>query len=186
VDVAAQPTLATRRLVLRPFRGEDAAEVTRLAGDRAVADTTLNIPHPYEAGMAEAWIATHRLLFEQRAQATFAVTRDGVLVGACGLLSDPDGRGAELGYWLGRPWWGRGYATEAAGAVVAWAFDALDVARVYAHCMVRNPASRRVLEKLGMRPVAYLPGYLEKWGVAEDVELFAVTTDGSAPGWVGC
>ena len=104
-----QPTLETARLRLRPFRMADADDVQRLAGDRAVADTTLNIPHPYEDGFAEQWIGNHRDWFERGQQAVFAVILKASpagaseprhlsaakLIGAVGLLIDrgrPAGR----------------------------------------------------------------------------------------------
>src|SRR5215212_1807613 len=128
------PTLPTSRLLLRPFAPADARDVQRLAGEHAVASTTLNIPHPYEDGMAEAWIATHPVAFDEGVWATFAITaRDGgTLLGAAGLTIRARHARAEMGYWVGRPYWGRGYATEAAGALLAYGFDALDLNRVQA------------------------------------------------------
>ena len=86
--MATRPTLETERLILRPFRPEDAAEVQQLAGDRAVADTVLNIPHPYEDGMAEEWISRHQEMFDEDKGVTFAVTgkEDGRLMGAISLM----------------------------------------------------------------------------------------------------
>ena len=117
------PTLETERLILRPFRLEDAAEVQRFAGDRSIADTTLNIPHPYEAGMAEEWISKHRPDFEDGKGVTFAITRksDGSLIGAIGLMGMVKGHQAELGYWIGQPYWSQGFCTEAGAAVLAFA-----------------------------------------------------------------
>src|SRR5687768_2821431 len=113
--MSPQPTLSTRRLRLRPFRTEEGPDVKRLAGDPAVAADATAIPYPFEEGMAEAWIASLAPAFEAGTQAVFAVTRreDGALVGAVGLTLDPVNRHAELGYWVGRPYWGGGYATEA-------------------------------------------------------------------------
>ena len=121
------PTLETERLVLRPFCQGDAAEVSRFAGDRSVAATTSNIPHPYDEGMACEWIAEHQPMFEKDGGVVFAITlkADGSLVGAVGLSSMAKAHQAELGYWIGKPYWGLGYCTEAArgcgGAAVATA-----------------------------------------------------------------
>ena len=122
-----QPTLETARLVLRPFRTADADEVQRLAGDRAVADTTLNVPHPYEDGMAEKWISNHRDWFERREQALFAITlrSDGTLIGTVGLRIHGEDQRAELGYWIGKPYWNQGFCTEAAGAIIGFGFEQL-------------------------------------------------------------
>lgn len=107
--MTGQPILVTDRLLLRPFTLADASMVQRLAGEYAVASSALEIPYPYPDGVAEAWIATHRPGFERGVHAIYAVTCDGDLVGAAGLVEiDRDHRRAELGYWMGRPYWGRG------------------------------------------------------------------------------
>jgi len=169
------PTLTTERLALRPFLLSDAASVQRLAGERDVADTTLSIPHPYADGMAEAWIATHEGAWTHHESATLAVTTiDEGLVGAVALRIELAQRRAELGYWIGRPYWGRGYATEAARAMIAWGFAHVGVARIYAHHMTRNPASGRVMEKIGMRHEGTLRQHFYREGVAEDVAIWAI------------
>jgi RimJ/RimL family protein N-acetyltransferase len=176
------PTIETERLVLRPFALEDAADVRRLAGDRAIADTTLLIPHPYPEGVAEEWIRGHRDLFRQREAAVFAVTarETGALIGAIGLQTNPRHGRAELGYWIGRPFWNQGFATEAARAVVRYGFDELHLHRVYAHHMTRNPASGRVLEKVGMRLEGELRDHVAKWGKYETLRCYAILNpDGS-------
>jgi ribosomal-protein-alanine N-acetyltransferase len=147
-----QPALETLRLVLRPFDLVDAKDVQRLAGDWAIADTTLAIPHPYEDGMAEQWISTHRPKFEAGELANFAIVlRDArELVGAVGLTIRPGFDRAELGYWVGKPYWGRGYCTEAGHAVLEFGFTALNLNRIHAGHFARNPASGRVMQKLGM------------------------------------
>src|SRR3974377_1595411 len=100
--MSRQPTLETARLLLRPFRHADARQVQRLAGDRAVADTTLNVPHPYEDGMAEKWISNQRDWCERRQQVVFAVTlrSDETLIGTVALRIHDEDQRAELGYWL--------------------------------------------------------------------------------------
>lgn len=169
-----QPTLETERLRLRPFRTADADDLQRLAGDRAIADTTLNIPHPYEDGLAEKWISNHRDWFECGEQAVFAVTLrpTGELIGAIGLRITPDDRRAELGYWIGKPYWGHGYCTEAAQAVLDFGFNRLDLNRIYAHHLMRNPASGRVMQKIGMTHEGHLRQHVMKWNVLEDLELY--------------
>ena len=171
-----QPTLHTRRLLLRPFRTEDGSDVRRLAGDPAVAADATAIPHPFEEGMAEAWIASHAPAFEAGAQAVFAITlrEDGALVGAAGLTLDRDHRHAELGYWVGRPYWGGGYATEACEALVRYGFEALDLHRIHGNCLRRNPASARVMRKLGMVYEGCLRQHVLHRGVFEDVEVYGL------------
>lgn len=170
------PVLRTERLVLRPFTLEDAEVVRRLAGDREIASTTLTIPHPYEEGMAERWIAGHGEGFAKGEQAVFAIQRrsDGALVGAVGLAMTVEHRSAELGYWIGQPYWGAGLATEAAARVIAFGFGDLALNRIYARHLTRNPASRRVLEKLGMAYEGCARQEILKWGAFEDIHHFAI------------
>lgn len=171
-----QPVLETRRLILRPFAASDAADVQRLAGDREIADTTLNIPHPYEDGMAEEWIATHRPRFEEGKLCNFAITlRDsGDLIGAMGLVITRRFDHAELGYWMGKPYWGKGFCTEAGRAVIEYGFTHLGLHRIHASYMARNPASGRVMRKLGMKQEGVLRGHVKKWDKYEDLILFAI------------
>jgi 8-oxo-dGTP diphosphatase len=148
---AAAGRIETLRLVLRPLRLEDAADIQRMAGEWEVARYTANIPHPYEAGMAEAWIKSHRDDFE----IVFAIERrqDGAFVGCIGVEPDPATREAEFGYWIGRPHWGAGYATEALSALVDDVFATFDIDRARAAAMPENRASIRVQEKVGFQYV---------------------------------
>jgi RimJ/RimL family protein N-acetyltransferase len=174
--VAEQPTLSTARLILRPFTLEDAPVVQRLAGAHEVADTTLNIPHPYREGVAEAWILTHKQLFRVGVLATFALVlaASDELIGAIGLRIEAVHSRAELGYWIGVSHWGKGYCTEAARAVVAYGFDVLGLMRVHASHLTRNPASGRVMQKLGMRHEGKLRKHVRKSDVLEDLEIYAI------------
>jgi len=171
-----QLPLQTPRLALRAFRLTDAPVVRELAGDVDVARNTLNIPHPYGREDAEAWIASHPNQLERREAVTYAVTRppEGGLVGAVGLILDLDHDRAELGYWIGRPYWGRGYATEAARAVVAWGFESLGLNRIHASHFPRNPASGEVLRKLGMRHEGTLRQHVRKWDALLDLEVYGL------------
>ena len=172
-----QPILETVRLLLRPFRLADADQVQRLAGDRPVADTTLNVPHPYEDGLAEKWISNHRDWFERRQQAVFAVTLKksaGTLIGTVGLRIEIGDQRAELGYWIGRHYWNQGYCTEAARAVLQFGFEQLGLNRIFAHHFLRNSASGRVMQKLGMTHEGRLRQHVKKWDAFEDLELYGI------------
>jgi [ribosomal protein S5]-alanine N-acetyltransferase len=172
-----QPILETPRLVLRPLRLEDAPVVTRLAGRREIADTTIVIPHPYLEEHAREFIRSHIGPDGTNKEAVFAVTlkADGQLIGVIGLSEiDPDHSKAEMGFWVAVECWGKGYATEAASAALRFGFATLHLNRIYAHHMVRNPASGRVLEKIGMKREGLLRQRLRKWGVFEDVVLLAI------------
>ncbi len=177
--MAAQPILATARLVLRPFEPADAPEVRRLAGERDIASMTLTIPHPYEPGQAESWIRTHAGLYEAGEGIVFAIARkeDRRLVGATGLRIDQRNLQAEIGYWIGRPYRRNGYASEAAAALVRHAFNGLGLRRVIAHHFARNPASGRVLEKIGMTREGLLRQHILKWDRFEDVVIFGILAE---------
>ena len=172
----SQSPIRTARLVLRPFRLGDAPVVRDLAGDVDVARNTLNIPHPYGREDAEAWISSHPNQLGAREAVTYAVALppgDGV-VGAVGLILDLEHERAELGYWIGRPYWGRGYATEAARAVIAWGFDSLGLSRIHASHFPRNPASGEVLRKLGMKHEGTLRHHVRKWDELLDLEIYGI------------
>lgn len=175
-----QPTLETRRLRLRPFGLADAAAVQRLAGAWEVAETTLLIPHPYPDGAAEAWIATHAPSWEAGTAVTCAITQraTGTLVGCVGLTIDRETTSAELGYWIGVPYWNRGYATEAARALVQCGVEVLGLTLIHAQHFPRNPASGRVLEKIGMRCDGLQRDAIRKWGRLEDVVCYSYARDG--------
>ena len=144
---ACIPVLETERLALRAPSLEDTTMIARLANDRRIAENTARIPHPYRRSDAEDFVATAN----DGTQATFVITlADGTLAGACGL-SGLDGPAPEIGYWLGVPYWGCGYATEAVRAVIDYAFTDLGHEALQAGCRVTNPSSRRVLEKCGFQ-----------------------------------
>jgi [ribosomal protein S5]-alanine N-acetyltransferase len=168
--------LETKRLLLRPPRPEDAPVVARLAGRREIADTTISIPHPYSEEQARQWIAASADLFANGKSVVFGLeVRDGrALVGAVGLREiETEHSQAEMGFWVAVEYWGQGYTTEAALAVLDYGFNHLGLNRIYAHRMVRNPASGRVLAKVGMKPEGVLRQRVRKWGVFEDVVLLA-------------
>ena len=155
VECAASPvpdmgSLLTSRLGLRPFRLSDAAVVQRLAGDFDVAKMLDVVPFPYPDGEAARWIATHDERRAQNADYPFAIERDGEVVGCVGLNRESDGL-LHLGYWIGVPYWGKGFATEAARAALEFAFDELTEPEVKSGHYADNHASGRVMTKLGFR-----------------------------------
>jgi RimJ/RimL family protein N-acetyltransferase len=144
---SSTPVLETERLTLRAPRFEDAKAIARLANDRRIAENTTRIPHPYRLADAEAFIAA---VNRSEGELAFLITLDDEPIGGCGL-AQLDGPAPDLGYWLGAPHWGNGYATEAARAVIDHAFCALGYDALQAGARCTNPASRRVLEKCGFQ-----------------------------------
>ncbi|MDY6781550.1 MAG: GNAT family N-acetyltransferase [Cyanobacteriota bacterium] len=170
------PVLGSQRLILRPFSLADAPDVQRLAGDRDLAAMTGLIPHPYEDGMAEAWIRSHSDSFERGKGLNYAVVlRDRQwLCGAIGFGINIANINAELGYWIGKPFWGQGYCTEAAQILLRYGFTSLKLHRIHASHFVKNPASGRVMQKIGMTYEGCLRQHVWKWGQFEDVEQYGI------------
>ncbi len=140
------PVLDTARLVLRAPVRSDIKAIARLANDRRVAENTFRIPHPYRVEDGEQFVAA---INRQPGEAALVVTLDGGAIGICSIeLREGE---AEIGYWLGVPFWGRGYATEAVRALIDHAFGELGHEALVSGARVSNPASRRVLEKCGFQ-----------------------------------
>ena len=137
--------IQTHRLTLRPAALADAARVSLLAGDLDVARMTGTIPHPYSEQMAAEWLAG---ALQGEEGVVFMVERSGTLIGCTGYRAFGHDHG-ELGYWIGKPYWGQGYATEAVRALIAHAFDADRFDYLTAGHFADNPASERVIRKLG-------------------------------------
>jgi [ribosomal protein S5]-alanine N-acetyltransferase len=138
--------IETDRLRLRPFRSADAAEFARLAGDWSVASMTSDIPYPFSRRQAFAWLAP------MRGEVRFAIEREGQLIGGAGFYRRASGT-AELGFWLGRHWWGHGFATEATRVVLREGLKNPRLPGYSSAHFVDNRASERVLRKLGFQPV---------------------------------
>ncbi len=140
----------TERLLLRPGWKEDAPALFQAIADEAIVRNLASPPWPYSLADAEAFLATERRP-DEGSFLIFRRTRGAPqLIGTTGFGRRPSGA-IELGYWIARPHWGLGYATEAAAAVVAIAHDGLRLDRLVAGHFLDNPASGRVLEKLGFR-----------------------------------
>jgi [ribosomal protein S5]-alanine N-acetyltransferase len=166
----------TERLLLRPFMPSDAAAVQLLAGNYEVAKTTLSLPHPYPDGAAELWIDFRRDAAKQGHGYTFAIINkeNDFLLGSISLNITSEHRRAELGYWLGPPYWGNGYTTEAAARVLQFGFSELNLNKIYAAAMVKNPASARIMIKLGMKHEGLFRQHVLKWGQPEDITYYGL------------
>lgn len=167
--------IETQRLILRPFSLSDALEVQQLAGDKDIAANVRMIPHPYPDGMAEDWINSLDDKLEH-GEIHLAITlKSGcALVGAIGLISDSANESAELGYWIGKPYWNKGYCTEAARAMTRYGFEQMNLNRIHAFYMTKNPASGRIMQKTGMTFEGTLRKCIKKWDVFEDVNVYSL------------
>jgi len=140
--------IRTERLLLRAPVIGDAANISLLAGDYEVASMTGTIPHPYSEEMAVGWIQS---LQGGEEGVAFAIDRGGALIGCAGYRAT-ERTHAEMGYWIGKPYWGMGYATEAAQALIVYAFQKENFAFLTVGHFKENPASARVIAKLGFEP----------------------------------
>lgn len=171
------PQIETKRLRLRGLTLADAPAVQQLAGQREISHTMISVPHPYPLEQVQAWIASHEaeLRSGHAVHWGLQLRSTSQLIGAIELRAiDPEHAQAELSFWVGVVWWRHGYASEAAQAVVRFGFENLQLNRIYAHHMVRNPASGRVLQRLGMRQEGLLRQRVRKWDLFEDVLLWAI------------
>ena len=160
---------------LRPWREGDEPSLVHHASDREIwRNLRDRFPHPYTVTDAEAWI---RLTAEEDPPANFAIEVDGVAVGGIGLErgTDIERMTAELGYWLGRAYWGRGIVSAAVRGITGYAFSTLGLTRVHALTFARNLASIRVLEKAGYTREGRLRRSAVKEGVVLDLVLYAIT-----------
>jgi len=174
------PVLETERLVLRELTLDDARAVAERAGDKRVARYLIAVPTPYPITLATRWIAGRIAWWSQGRGVTLAIARSDApadLLGTVSLRRFVRDRRAELGYWLGADAWGKGYATEAAGALVDFGFGEMALARIYAHVLEGNAASCRVLDKLGMINEGIRRQHVRKGKKLMDVVLYGMLRD---------
>ena len=174
--MSERPTIETENLRLRPYTLADAPEMQRLIGERDIASTTLNIPYPYEDGKAEEWISGHQENFDRGVDIQFAIIdrEQGFLIGGIGININKEFENAEIGYWIAKRYWGNGYCTEAAGAVLGYGFEVMGLNRIHAMHMTRNPASGRIMQKIGMKHEGTSRQAVKKWGKFEDMEYYGI------------
>ncbi|MBI5931428.1 MAG: GNAT family N-acetyltransferase [Chloroflexi bacterium] len=170
------PVITTERLILRSFTLDDASELARVINAPEIATMTLNIPYPYPAQMAVDWINGLEERYLSGANVNFAITlrSTGEMGGSIGLVINPRHQHAEMGYWLAVPLWGKGYVTEAARACLEFGFETLGLHRIFAGHYARNPASGRVMQKMGMTYEGTFRQHLLKDGVFEDNVVYGI------------
>lgn len=153
--------IATERLVLRKIEARDRARLVQLANNWRVAKNLGTMPYPYTHAAADEWIGKQAELWAGAKSKPLAITLDGELIGGVGVGTRPDRSDEEweLGYWLGEPYWNRGYASEAARAVRDYAFEVVGLPQIIAGHYADNHASGRVLTKLGFRYTCEVPRF---------------------------
>ena len=173
---AKPPSLKTPRLILNQFTLDDATEVNTICSNKVIADTTAHIPHPYSKEVAIEWIQAHDIRYKEGGFVVYAIRlrHSDNLIGAISLIIDQTSNHAELSYWIRQESWNKGYCTEAAQAIIQFGFENLNLNKIYAEHMVRNVASGKVLEKLGLKKEGHLKQHFKKWGVYEDVAVYGL------------
>lgn len=172
-----QSTLETTRLILRPLSLTDAPSIQCSASVREVADTMISISYPYPDGEAEQYIQRQITEFEAGHSVSFAIEHKAERA-FCGVIEirdiEREHSQAELSFWLAVEMWGRGYMSEALKPILRLGFEDLDLNRLYAYHMTRNPGSGQVLQKNGFVQEGLLRQRVRKWGMFEDVKLWAI------------
>lgn len=166
----------TERLILRPLERSHLDPMLPLISAREIAATTLRIPHPYTRKDAEQYFEAMEAEASKGKMLRLSVfiASQNEYCGSVGLHIERDHGRAELGYWIGVPYWNRGYASEAAKAAVAYGFPRLELNRIYATIFAGNNASRRVAEKTGMKYEGCLRQHAQKWDRFLDVEVYGL------------
>lgn len=168
--------LKTNRLILRPLCRDDIPQFLPLIGAREIAATTLRIPHPYTLEDAVKFLEYSDSVWQKQEGARFGIflREDERLCGGIGLAAHLEHNRAELGYWIGLPFWGNGYCTEAAREVLRFGFENLRLHRIDSGHFANNAASGRILRKLGMKHEGTTREHIRKWGEYLDVEIYGL------------
>ncbi|SDC57301.1 GNAT family N-acetyltransferase [Shouchella lonarensis] len=159
-----EQTLTTERLFLRLFQRSDAETVAELCNNENIYQNTMTLPYPYTIDDALIWIGRHHDNFEAEKSYEFAITdkKSGQLYGAIALSHQKKHQHGELSYWIGEPYWSNGYATEAAQAIILFAFNEKAYHKVFARHFASNPTSGKVMQKLGMKQEGHLVDHVKK------------------------
>lgn len=162
-----------------PLHPRRCASIARAINAPEIAANTLNIAYPYEEQMAIDWISGLEERYLSGENVNFAITlrSTGEIVGSVGLVINQRHQHAEMGYWLAIALWGQGYMTEAACASLDFGFTTLGLHRIYAGHYARNPASGRVMQKMGMAYEGTFRHHLLKDGVFEDNVVYGILRD---------
>ncbi len=171
-----QPELTTERLLLRALCKEDAPALAKIANDPDIAKYLSSMPYPYSIEDAHKFIASRAKAYAENDTAEFAVVEkaSGALMGIAMMDLNPKDNHATLGYWLGKNYWGRGYATEAVQALLHFSFETLGLHRITAHRFGENEASGKVLLKAGLKLEGRRREHFKKGEIYHDVVDYGI------------
>jgi len=180
--------LETASLILRSYKNSDAEAVFEVVNKRKIAETTMNIPHPYPREHVNVWIEYVQNSFRTGRAYEFAVfLKEEPLkyIGNCGFVHiSEEHHNGELGYFIDPNYWGEGYASEACQRIVEFGFSKLQLERIYGRCMAKNRASKRVMEKSGLKLEGIFKSEVFKWGQFEDVNHLSIIRSEWCQGWI--
>jgi len=171
------PILLSNRLRLRPFRLDECESVTDLINDPEVIDPLMAVRYPYSIDNATAWISKHSQTYADSGGLNFAIEEreSGQLAGFVGMGgSDTE---AGMGYWYGKKFWGKGFATEAGRKVIAFGFEELELSRIEASHIFTNITSGKVLQKIGMTFLKRKSYFYEKWDKNCDKDEYSISRE---------
>lgn len=158
------PIIDTDRIRLRKPRVKDIPKIMEYANNPKVADMTLNIPHPYKEEDAIFWLNMAHNGFKEKSKFIFAICLlpTDEFIGGIGLRINKRFNRAELGFWIGEPFWNNGYATEAIREVLKCGFEEVNIHKILATHLLNNPASGKVMAKNGMIKEGELKDHIKK------------------------
>ena len=171
------PSLATNRLILSQLTSVDIPKIIEYAGNRKIAEMTLNIPHPYEEEDAIFWLNRAHEGLKNKTEYSFAVRLKGseAFIGGIGLMVNERFNLAEFGYWIAEPFWNKGYATEATRALLEFGFEELKLNKIHAAHLIENPASGKVMIKNGMIKEGEFKDHVRKDDVYKSLIQYRLT-----------
>lgn len=171
------PKIETNRLILGRLSYKDIPKIIEYAGNKKVAETTLNIPHPYEEKDAVFWINSANIGLESKTQYTFGIRTkiEDEFIGGIGLKIDNRFQSAELGYWIAEPYWNKGFASEAVEAILKFGFTELNLNKIFATHLVENQASGKVMTKNGMLKEGELKDHTKKGNLFKSLIQYRLT-----------
>jgi len=171
------PTLTTQRLTLGEIFAVDIPTIEKYAGNPNVAKHLLNLPHPYYEKDAIFWINMAHQGWADGSKCIFGIRLKDTqeFIGGVGLHVDARFNRAELGYWIGEPFWGKGYMSEAVGAVIQYGFEEVELNKVHAIHLLNNPASGKVMQKNGMVKEGEMKEHVKTQNGYQDIAQYGLT-----------
>ena len=171
------PTLKSNRLQLGPLSARDIPSIMTLADNPNIAKMTLNLPHPYAEKDAIFWINMSHQGFQNKDKYVFGVFLQDTqtFIGGIGLHLNTKHNHAEIGYWIGEPFWNKGYGSEALSAILDFGFNTLHLHKIYAQHLIENPASGKVMIKNGMILEGEWVDHTKKNGEYRSVKQYRLT-----------